>query len=74
MNYYIPFAFLFYTLIIPRLFCYKIREQDGLDNINLFSLMTIISFALLVPTAILTEGVRFTPAYLQQYTVRLLIS
>ncbi|WOG84128.1 hypothetical protein DCAR_0103309 [Daucus carota subsp. sativus] len=47
---------------------FMIRDKDGLDNINLFSLMTIISFALLVPTAILTEGVRFTPAYLQQYT------
>lgn len=45
-----------------------IREEDGLDNINLFSIMTIISFTLLVPTAILMEGIRFTPAYLQQYT------
>ncbi|KAL8109852.1 phosphoenolpyruvate/phosphate translocator 2, chloroplastic-like [Apium graveolens] len=45
-----------------------ISEEDGLDDINLFSIMTIISFILLLPTAILTEGIRFTPAYLQQYT------
>ncbi|KAK1370277.1 Phosphoenolpyruvate/phosphate translocator 2, chloroplastic [Heracleum sosnowskyi] len=47
---------------------FMVRKEDGLDNINLFSIMTIISFILLLPTAILTEGIRFTPAYLQQYT------
>lgn len=38
--------------------------QESLDNINLFSVITIISFILLVPSAILLEGVKFTPAYL----------
>ena len=36
--------------------------QGTLDNINLFSCITIISFFLLLPVALLTEGVRFTPA------------
>ena len=40
-------------------------KQDTLDNINLFSVITIISFILLVPAAILLEGVKFTPSYLQ---------
>ena len=36
--------------------------QGTLDNINLFSCITIISFFLLLPVALLTEGVRFTPS------------
>ncbi|BBH00426.1 phosphoenolpyruvate/phosphate translocator 2, partial [Prunus dulcis] len=39
-------------------------KVESLDNINLFSVITIISFILLVPSAILLEGVKFTPAYL----------
>ncbi|XP_008230576.1 PREDICTED: phosphoenolpyruvate/phosphate translocator 2, chloroplastic isoform X2 [Prunus mume] len=39
-------------------------KEESLDNINLFSVITIISFILLVPSAILLEGVKFTPAYL----------
>jgi solute carrier family 35 protein E1 len=34
----------------------------GLDNINLFSIITIMSFFLLTPCAMLLEGVRITPA------------
>jgi len=34
----------------------------GLDNINLFSVITIMSFFLLTPCAMLLEGVRLTPA------------
>ncbi|EOY02453.1 Phosphoenolpyruvate/phosphate translocator 2 isoform 1 [Theobroma cacao] len=44
---------------------FMVRKEDTLDNINLFSVITIISFILLVPTAILLEGVKFTPSYLQ---------
>ncbi|OMO59208.1 Drug/metabolite transporter [Corchorus capsularis] len=40
-----------------------IKKEDTLDNINLFSVITVISFILLVPCAILLEGVRFTPSY-----------
>ncbi|OMO69435.1 Drug/metabolite transporter [Corchorus olitorius] len=42
-----------------------IKKEDTLDNINLFSVITVISFFLLVPCAILLEGVRFTPSYFQ---------
>ncbi|GAB2236228.1 hypothetical protein Droror1_Dr00027967 [Drosera rotundifolia] len=41
------------------------NEEERLDNVNLFSVITIISFILLVPIAILIEGVKFTPSYLQ---------
>ncbi|KAL8528199.1 hypothetical protein ACS0TY_005853 [Phlomoides rotata] len=44
---------------------FMVREEETLDNINLFSLMTIISFLLLAPAAILLEGVKFSPSYLQ---------
>ncbi|EXC20310.1 Phosphoenolpyruvate/phosphate translocator 2 [Morus notabilis] len=42
-----------------------VNHEETLDNINLFSVITIISFILLVPSAILLEGVRFSPSYLQ---------
>lgn len=42
-----------------------ISKEETLDNINLFSVITIISFILLVPSAILLEGVKFSPSYLQ---------
>jgi hypothetical protein len=32
------------------------------DNINLFSLITIVSFFILAPVALLTDGLVFTPA------------
>lgn len=41
------------------------NEEEALDNINLYSVITIISFFLLVPYAIFSEGVKFTPSYLQ---------
>ncbi|GLT31907.1 hypothetical protein SLA2020_066070 [Shorea laevis] len=44
---------------------FMVRKEDTLDNINLFSVMTIISFTLLVPAAIFLEGVKFSPSYLQ---------
>jgi solute carrier family 35 protein E1 len=34
----------------------------GLDNINLFSIITIMAFCLLAPVAIILDGVKFTPA------------
>ncbi|XP_021593829.1 phosphoenolpyruvate/phosphate translocator 2, chloroplastic isoform X2 [Manihot esculenta] len=42
-----------------------VNREETLDNINLFSVITIISFTLLAPTAILMDGIKFTPAYLQ---------
>ncbi|XP_062010163.1 phosphoenolpyruvate/phosphate translocator 2, chloroplastic-like isoform X1 [Rosa rugosa] len=41
------------------------KKEESLDNINLFSVITIISFILLLPSAILLEGVKFSPSYLQ---------
>ncbi|XP_024015155.1 phosphoenolpyruvate/phosphate translocator 2, chloroplastic isoform X2 [Eutrema salsugineum] len=43
-------------------------EKDALDNINLFSVITIISFILLVPVAILIDGFKFTPSHFQLAT------
>ncbi len=37
-------------------------KKGSIDNINLFSLITIASFFLTAPVVLLTEGVRFTPA------------
>ncbi|KAK2663745.1 hypothetical protein Ddye_002319 [Dipteronia dyeriana] len=39
-------------------------KEDSLDNITLFSIITIMSFILLAPAAVFMEGVKFTPAYL----------
>lgn len=39
--------------------------QESLDNITLFSIITIMSFFLFTPIALLMEGVKFTPGYLQ---------
>jgi hypothetical protein len=36
--------------------------KGGLDNINLFSVLTIAAFFLLAPVAVAVEGVRLTPA------------
>lgn len=44
---------------------FMVNKQEGLDNINLFSVIILISFMLTVPTAILIDGVKFTPSYLQ---------
>ncbi|KAF3329055.1 phosphoenolpyruvate/phosphate translocator 1 [Carex littledalei] len=41
------------------------NEEESLDNINLFSLITIISFFLSALIMIFTEGITFTPSYLQ---------
>lgn len=41
------------------------KEEEALDNINLFSVITLICFILLVPAAVLIDGVKFTPSYLQ---------
>ncbi|XP_024180665.1 phosphoenolpyruvate/phosphate translocator 1, chloroplastic isoform X2 [Rosa chinensis] len=42
-----------------------VKKEESLDNINLFSVITIISFILLLPSTILLEGVKFSPSYLQ---------
>ncbi|KAM0035105.1 putative triose phosphate/phosphoenolpyruvate translocator, sugar phosphate transporter [Helianthus debilis subsp. tardiflorus] len=42
-----------------------VKKEESLDNITLFSIITIMSFFLFTPIALLVEGVKFTPAYLQ---------
>ncbi|KAF8663094.1 hypothetical protein HU200_055689 [Digitaria exilis] len=40
-------------------------DEDAMDDINLFSVITILSFLLSCPLMFLVEGVKFTPGYLQ---------
>ncbi|KAL4582460.1 hypothetical protein LXL04_007010 [Taraxacum kok-saghyz] len=42
-----------------------VQKEEPLDNITLFSIITIMSFFMFTPVALLVEGVKFTPAYLQ---------
>lgn len=44
---------------------FMIKKEESLDNITLFSIITIMSFFLLAPFTLYSEGVKFTPAYLQ---------
>ncbi|KAF0916479.1 hypothetical protein E2562_007563 [Oryza meyeriana var. granulata] len=41
-----------------------VKEEESLDNINLFSIITVMSFFLLAPVTLLTEGVKVTPTVL----------
>jgi solute carrier family 35 protein E1 len=42
-----------------------VKKDQTMDNINLFSVITTMSFFLLLPVTLLTEGVKFTPQLLQ---------
>uniref|UniRef100_A0A6N2MD22 Sugar phosphate transporter domain-containing protein n=1 Tax=Salix viminalis TaxID=40686 RepID=A0A6N2MD22_SALVM len=42
-----------------------VKKEESMDNITLFSIITIMSFILLAPVTIFMDGVKFTPAYLQ---------
>uniref|UniRef100_A0A164VZ33 Sugar phosphate transporter domain-containing protein n=1 Tax=Daucus carota subsp. sativus TaxID=79200 RepID=A0A164VZ33_DAUCS len=44
---------------------FMVKKEESLDNITLFSIITIMSFFLLAPVSIFMEGVKFTPSYLQ---------
>ncbi|KAL8457823.1 hypothetical protein ACS0TY_035626 [Phlomoides rotata] len=44
---------------------FMVKKEESLDNITLFSIMTIMSFILMIPTTLVMEGVKFTPSYLQ---------
>ncbi|GAV67949.1 EamA domain-containing protein/TPT domain-containing protein [Cephalotus follicularis] len=44
---------------------FMVKKEETLDNINLFSVITIICFVLVVPVAIFMEGDKFTPSFLQ---------
>lgn len=40
-------------------------SQETLDDINLFSIMTVMSFLLSAPLMLSVEGIKFSPSYLQ---------
>ncbi|ONM29674.1 Phosphoenolpyruvate/phosphate translocator 3, chloroplastic [Zea mays] len=40
-------------------------DKDVMDDINLFSVITVLSFLLSCPLMIFAEGIKFTPGYLQ---------
>ncbi|KAK9203141.1 hypothetical protein WN943_013395 [Citrus x changshan-huyou] len=42
-----------------------VNKEEALDNITLFSIITVMSFILMIPVTLIMEGVTFTPAYLQ---------
>lgn len=44
-----------------------VAGKAGLDNINLFSILTIMSFCILAPIAIAIEGFQLTPAVIQSF-------
>ncbi|NP_001150021.1 Phosphoenolpyruvate/phosphate translocator 2, chloroplastic [Zea mays] len=42
-----------------------VKKEESLDNLNLFSIITVMSFFLLAPVTFFTEGVKITPTFLQ---------
>ncbi|KAI3997679.1 hypothetical protein MKX01_040652 [Papaver californicum] len=44
---------------------FMVKKEESLDNITLFSMITILSFALNVPLTLCMEGVKFSPSFLQ---------
>ncbi|KAJ7945855.1 Phosphoenolpyruvate/phosphate translocator chloroplastic-like [Quillaja saponaria] len=42
-----------------------VNKEQSMDNITLFSIITVMSFLLLAPFIAFTEGVKFTPEYLK---------
>ncbi|XP_010532285.1 PREDICTED: triose phosphate/phosphate translocator, non-green plastid, chloroplastic-like [Tarenaya hassleriana] len=42
-----------------------VKKEESLDNITLFSIITIMSFFLMAPVTFFTEGIKFTPAAIQ---------
>lgn len=48
-----------------------IKKEESLDNINLFSIITIMSFIMSIPIALYGEGIVFTPYHIQSYGLNL---
>ncbi|EEE62491.1 phosphoenolpyruvate/phosphate translocator 3, chloroplastic-like [Oryza sativa Japonica Group] len=46
-------------------------KEETLDDINLFSIMTVMSFLLSAPLMLSVEGIKFSPSYLQSNGVNL---
>ncbi|RLM93558.1 phosphoenolpyruvate/phosphate translocator 3, chloroplastic-like [Panicum miliaceum] len=51
----------FFTVLLSALFL----GEDAMDDINLFSVITVLSFLLSCPLMLFAEGIKFTPGYLQ---------
>ncbi|KAF6157416.1 hypothetical protein GIB67_004354 [Kingdonia uniflora] len=51
----------FFSVLLSAMFL----GEKSMDNITLFSVITIMSLFLLTPVALFMEGVKFTPTYLQ---------
>jgi solute carrier family 35, member E1 len=60
------------STVCLTIFLFSTPDQESLDNINLFSIITVMSFFLLAPVALLTEGVKVSPAFLQSAVSTLL--
>ncbi|CAL9049281.1 phosphoenolpyruvate/phosphate translocator 1, chloroplastic [Musa acuminata AAA Group] len=48
-----------------------VKKEESLDNINLFSIITIMSFFLLAPVTLFVEGIKITPTYLESVGLNL---
>ncbi|KAL0318462.1 UNVERIFIED_CONTAM: Phosphoenolpyruvate/phosphate translocator 1, chloroplastic [Sesamum angustifolium] len=44
---------------------FMVKKEESLDNITLFSIITIMSFILMIPTTFFMEGITFTPSFLE---------
>ncbi|CAO2819067.1 unnamed protein product [Amaranthus hypochondriacus] len=42
-----------------------VKKEESMDNITLFSIITLMSFVILAPVTVFMEGVTFTPTYLE---------
>ncbi|CAN6899648.1 unnamed protein product, partial [Brassica oleracea] len=42
-----------------------VKKDDSLDNITLFSIITLMSLFLMAPVTFFSEGIKFTPSYIQ---------
>ncbi|CAL9205060.1 phosphoenolpyruvate/phosphate translocator 1, chloroplastic-like [Musa acuminata AAA Group] len=41
------------------------KDEETMDHITLFSIITVMSFFLLAPVSLLVEGIKFTPSYMR---------
>uniref|UniRef100_A0A1J3HAI4 Triose phosphate/phosphate translocator, non-green plastid, chloroplastic n=2 Tax=Noccaea caerulescens TaxID=107243 RepID=A0A1J3HAI4_NOCCA len=46
-----------------------VKKDDSLDNITLFSIITLMSLFLMAPVTFFSEGIKFTPSYIQSVGV-----
>ncbi|CAA0816293.1 Phosphoenolpyruvate/phosphate translocator 1-chloroplastic [Striga hermonthica] len=49
-----------------------VNKEESLDDITLFSIITVMSFILTLPATLIVEGIKFTPSYLQAAGVNMM--